>query len=206
MSQALLTKPKRQERLITYEEFLEWSGENQHVEWVDGQVIPLSPVNLTHATLSGFLFALIRTFVDAKDRGVVLYEPFNMKTGPTLPGRSPDVLFVDNSHLDRIGRNHLRGPADLVVEVVSPDNPKRDRVEKLAEYETGGIQEYWLIDPQKKEAIFYNLGSDGKYHITPLANGIFNSIALNGLWIDIAWLFGVRMPSSIDIFKRWGLV
>ncbi len=39
------------------------------------------------------------------------------------------------------------GMADLVIEVVSDDSVARDRADKFYEYQTAGIQEYWIIDP-----------------------------------------------------------
>ena len=206
MAQALLTKPTKRKRLITYEEFLEWDGDNQHVEWVEGEVIPLSPVSYMHTNIVSFLNAAIRTYVDAHQCGVVLLEPFNMKTGPDLPGRAPDIIFVDNSHMDRLERNHLRGPADLVIEVVSPDNPRRDRVEKLAEYEAGGVREYWLIDPQVNEALFYTLGPNGRYSAAELDGSVYHCKVIAGLWINRDWFFKTPLPSTLDVIKWWGLV
>jgi len=47
MAQSARTAPfpaPRSSRKLTYEEFLDWPGENQHIEWVDGEVIEMSPV------------------------------------------------------------------------------------------------------------------------------------------------------------------
>ena len=35
-----------------------------------------------------------------------------------------------------------------MVEVVSPDDPDRDLVEKRADYAEAGIAEYWIADPR----------------------------------------------------------
>ena len=46
-----ITPPSDRSRLagpMTYEQFLEWDGENQHVEWVNGEVIPMPPVSDEH--------------------------------------------------------------------------------------------------------------------------------------------------------------
>ena len=40
--------------------------------------------------------------------------------------------------------------ADLVVKVVSPDDPDRDLVEKRADYAAAGIAEYWIADPREE--------------------------------------------------------
>ena len=50
-----------------------------------------------------------------------------------------------SERLDRVHRTYLDGPADLVVEIVSPESAGRDRGEKYYEYEAAGIPEYWLL-------------------------------------------------------------
>ena len=50
---------------------------------------------------------------------------------------------------------YLDGPADVVVEIISPESRLRDRGEKFAEYEMGGVREYWLIDSERHEADWY---------------------------------------------------
>lgn len=40
----LLAAPNK----ITYEEFLEWINEERHAEWVDGEIIEMSPVSNQH--------------------------------------------------------------------------------------------------------------------------------------------------------------
>jgi putative restriction endonuclease len=123
---------------ITYEAFLAWADEDTRAEWVDGEVVILSPSSDKHQNLAGFLSALLRYFVEAHQSGLVLFAPFQMKTGPDLPGREPDILFIAHEHLDRLKNVYLDGPADLVVEIISPDSRGRDRGEKFYEYEQGG--------------------------------------------------------------------
>ncbi|MBW3625104.1 MAG: Uma2 family endonuclease [Armatimonadetes bacterium] len=191
---------------MTFEEFLEWANEDTWAEWVDGEVIPMSPVNKLHQLLGGFLYTLINLFVDHHQLGQVYYEPFQMKTGPDLPGRSPDILFVAKDHLSRVKQNYLDGPADLVVEIISPDSGPRDRGEKFYEYEKGGVKEYWLLDPQRKKAEFYRLGPDGYYHQALLEGTLYHSDVLKGLWLDAAWLWQEPLPSLTQVLKEWKLI
>ena len=79
MAQAIRAERPRK---ITYDEFLRWDGENQHVEWVDGDIIEMSPVSEEHDRVDGFLFTVLRTFVEQGQLGRVLRDPFQMKTGP----------------------------------------------------------------------------------------------------------------------------
>jgi len=137
---------------MTYEEFLEWDFENPHVEWVDGEVVMMAPVSYEHQDVRGFLFALLKHFIEEHDLGRLLDDPFQMKTGPALPGRAPDVQFISNKNFGRLKKNHLKGPADLVIEIISPGSRGTDRGDKFYEYEKGGVKEYWLIDPERRRA------------------------------------------------------
>ena len=207
MVQALKTRPVPRQKKITYEEFLEFPWDNPRVEWIDGEVIEMSPVSRVHSSINGFLFKLISHFAEHFDLGEVLFDPFNMKTGPSLAGRAPDILFVAKENLDRLKDNHLSGPADLVVEIISPDDPNRDRVVKFREYEAGGVKEYWLIDPIQRTADFYLLDPDGIYQKAPIGeDGAYRSTVLKGLWIRVDWLWRNPMPKTLDVLKEWGII
>lgn len=188
---------------MTYEEFLEWDGENQHVEWVNGEVIPMAPVGDMHQDLGSWLITLLKMFVDDREAGVIRYEPFQMKTGPDLPGRAPDILFIARRNLSKLKKNHLEGPADVVIEIISPGSGATDRGDKYYEYEQGGVREYWLIDPRRKQAEFYQLGRDRVYHLMPIDDGTFRSNVLKGLWLKVDWLWRKPLPPTPQIWKRW---
>jgi Uma2 family endonuclease len=194
-------------RKMTYEEFLRWDGDNRYAEWVDGEIVQMSPTSSRHQRVANFLFRAISEFVERKRLGEVFHETFQMKTGPGLSGRLPDILFVASRNLPRVKENYLEGPADLVVEVISPDDPERDTIRKFAEYEAGGVPEYWLINPMTNQASFYILDAEGRYKLSePDTNGRYNSTVLAGLWIDINWLWKENSPTLLDVLKEWGLV
>jgi len=192
---------------MTYEAFLQWADENTWAEWVNGEVILLSPASLLHQTLASFLVKLVGSFVDFLDLGIVLGPPFQMKTGPDLPGREPDLIFVAREHFHRLKDDYLDGPADLVVEVISPDSRTRDSRDKLHEYEKGGVPEYWMLDPYRKRASFYQLGDDGVYHLVPPdENGIYESAVLKGLRLRLDWLWQEPLPRLPDLLRELGLI
>lgn len=166
----------------------------------------MAPVSDEHSGDQIFLVKIIGSFVDAYDLGELRGEPFQMKTGASLPGRSPDILFVAKKNVSRFKKNHLDGPADLVVEIISPGSQSVDRGEKYFEYEAGGVKEYWLIDPLRKQAEFYLRGRDGVYHLAPIENGIFHSVVLKGLWLKVAWLWKKPRPSVLAVQKEWKLI
>ena len=192
-------------RRMTYEAFLE-SDEGAWAEWVDGEVVYMSPPSSRHQSLARFLTALLQVFAETHDLGTVLPAPFQMKTGPNLPGREPDVLFVATEHLERLKENRLDGPADLAVEIISPESRVRDRGEKFYEYEGGGVREYWLIDPVRKQAEFYVLGTDGVYRAALVDKGVFESVVLEGLRLEETWLWQEPLPPLLSVLKIWGLI
>lgn len=207
MTQLKPLMPRRRPRRprMTYEEFLKWDGENQHVEWVDGEVIPMPPISDEHTDVGVFLIAILLSFVQHHRIGTIKYDPFQMRTGPDLPGRAPDVLFVANRNRRRLHRTYLEGPADLVVEIISPDSRMIDRVTKFREYEAGGVREYWLIDPARRRAEFYRRGRGGRFVLMPLdPEGVFHSAVMRNLWLKLDWLW-----EQLDVpvvLREWGIV
>lgn len=151
---------------MTFEEFLEWADEDTLAEWVDGEVILLSPAGDKHQDIASFLDAVLRPFVETLGLGVIRIAPFQMRL--TRSSREPDLLFVAEEHRGRIQQTYLDGPADLAIEILSPESMGRDRGEKFYEYEGAGIPEYWLIDPQTQRAEFYQLDEAGRYQLTPV--------------------------------------
>jgi Uma2 family endonuclease len=192
---------------MTYEEFLAWADEDTWAEWVDGEVIILSPASRRHQDLTIFLAASLRFFVDSRQLGLVLTAPFQMKIGPDLPGREPDIIFIARERLDRLRDTYLDGPADLVVEIISRDSRARDRGDKFYEYEQGGVREYWLLDYLRRQAEFYQLGADGIYRLVPIgADGIYHSAVLEGLWLKLEWLWQEPLPPLMSVLRDWRLI
>jgi Uma2 family endonuclease len=192
---------------MTYEEFLAWADEDTWAEWVNGEVLLLTTASDRHQDLADFLTALLRHFVEAHQSGIVRSAPFQMKTGPDLPGREPDLLFIAATHLNRLKHTYLDGPADLVVEIMSPESRARDRGEKFYEYEQGGVREYWLLDPIRRQAEFYSLGPDGIYRLLAVDNdGIVRSAVLEGLWLRVEWLWQEPLPPLLRVLQVWGVV
>ncbi len=193
--EALAAQPRPR---MTYEEFLKWADEDTMAEWVDGEVIMTSPASNQHQDISDFLVALLRPFVEQHELGVMRSAPFQMKLASS--GREPDLLFVASAHLDRLHDTHLEGPADLVVEVLSPESAGRDRGEKFYEYAAAGVPEYWLVDPQTQWAEFYRLDGPRYRLIYEGREGRYESAALPGFWLRVEWLW--RRPRVLDALRE----
>lgn len=193
---AALSAPDQPPKM-TFEEFLEWADEDTRAEWMDGVVEMPSPASARHQQIVQFLLRVLATFLEIKPLGSVFVAPFLMKLANAA--REPDLLFVAAAHLDRLTPTYLDGPADLVIEVVSPESIGRDRGDKFVEYEQAGIPEYWVIDPQAERAEFWQLNAKGRYESVALsATGAHHSIILTGLWLREAWLWQDPLPTSED--------
>ncbi len=193
---AALSAPDQPPKL-TYEEFLEWADEDTYAEWVDGAVEMNSPVSLRHQDTVNFLVGVLSKFVQIRGLGHVTDAPFQMKLARS--GREPDVLFVATAHLDQLKPTYLDGPADLVVEVISPESIGRARGDKFVEYERAGIPEYWVIDAEAERAEFWRLNAKGRYESVALgADGAYRSAVLPGLWLRETWLWQEPLPAAED--------
>ena len=190
---------------MTYEEFLDWADEDTHAEWVNGEVVFMSPVSNLHQDVSGFLLQCLLFFVQERQLGIVRYESFQMKLIEDLPGREPDILFISNERMANLQNSYLSGPADLVVEIVSPESIRRDTVDKFTEYEAAGVPEYWLIDPLQETALFYRLDENGLFRPALLeSNGIYHCAVLPGFWLKVDWLWQKPTPTLRPVLTEWG--
>lgn len=179
---------------MTYEEFLAWADEDTLAEWVDGEVVMYSPASKRHQDIGGFLYEVLSTYVRARRLGEVIQAPFQMKLEQ---GREPDLLFVASEHLERLKEAYLEGPADLVVEIVSPESAGRDRGEKFYEYARGGVPEYWLIDPQAEWVEFYHLKGEHYHMGFSGREGEYHAVVLPDFWLRVEWLWQEPLPHPL---------
>lgn len=193
---------------MTYEEFLrEYDG--QYAEYVDGEVIKSMSVTEKHDLITNFLTTILTFYISTKKLGRICSEPYQMKMtfGDKTKGREPDIFFVAAENFDRIKEQYFEGAADLVIEVISPESIVRDTEDKFEEYESAGVKEYWILNPNRRTANFYGFDDDGKYKMLPIsADGIFESRMIEGLWINTNWLWQEELPNLMDILKEWKLI
>lgn len=175
---------------MTYEEYLDDDTIEEHTEWVDGEVLPMMSVSRAHAELATFLTRLIGGYAEDHGIGSVFADPFQMKLPAGGPGRAPDIMLVRQENRGRILAKNLDGPADLVIEILSPGNERTDRTDKFREYEQGGVPEYWILDPVREIAQFFVRDDGGMYRAGAVdADGVFASPALDGFPLKVNWLW-----------------
>jgi Uma2 family endonuclease len=169
------------------EEYLLLNG-NRLLEYSEGylEVLPM-PTEL-HQALVLFLYRALVQFVSPGTLGKLLVAPFRVRLWSSK-FREPDVLFMLKEHAARRHDEFWEG-ADLVMEVVSTDDRRRDLETKRREYARAGIPEYWIIDPQPQTITVLRL-AEGGYEL----HGEFGkgsqatSVLLTGFHVDVTAAF-----------------
>ena len=73
----------------------------------------------------------------------------------------PDLCIICD--LEKIDQRGCVGAPDLVIEILSPGNTKKEMNEKFDIYEESGVKEYWLVEPNDKALFAYTLNGEGKF-------------------------------------------
>ena len=160
---------------------------NRLIELADGSVGELPMPTDTHQAVLLFLYLLFRDYLKPRG-GIARVAALRMRVREGV-FREPDLLLLrDRTDPRRQDRFWLG--ADLVVEVVSPDDPDRDLVEKRADYAAAGIPEYWIADPRDETITVLALEGDAYVEHCAFARGeAATSPLLAGFAADIDAVF-----------------
>ena len=138
---------------------------NRYVEFTDGFIEVLPMPTDRHQSIVLFLTFALSAYISPKG-GKVLCSPLRMRIR-ARKYREPDIILLKSAHDPRRENRYWKG-ADLTVEVVSPDKPARDLVDKPADYAEAGVPEYWIVNPQTETITVLKL--EGKAYVE---HGVF---------------------------------
>ena len=128
------------------------------VELTDGYLEILPMPSCGHGRILAFLYSAFHAFL-RPGGGEALFAPLRLRIREGK-FREPDLLLVRDARHARSGDRFWTG-ADAVVEVVSPDRPERDLVDKRDDYAEAAIPEYWIVDPETQTITVLALGDAG---------------------------------------------
>jgi len=181
---------------VSDEDYMEQYAGEFH-EWIEGVVVKMAPASLNHNSLSRYLLNLFQAYFSLQSIGTVEHAPLVMRLDTSR--REPDLQIILNENLDRLHETYMDGPADICIEIVSPSNEDTDYGAKFREYEQGGVREYWLIDPQRSQCIFYRLNDKGIYQSAALDDGQhYSSPLLPKLRLHVPTLWQKPLPNIIE--------
>jgi Uma2 family endonuclease len=114
------------------------------IEFTDGYIEVLPMPTDRHQGILLFFVQLFSPYLERRD-GLLRFAPLRLRLRSGR-FREPDLLLLRDRRDPRRADRYWQG-ADLVLEIVSPNNPDRDLVEKRREYAQTGIPEYWIVNP-----------------------------------------------------------
>jgi Uma2 family endonuclease len=180
----------------TYEDFCTLVREDQKADLINGVIYMASPENTDANELFTWLLTVMNLFVRRKRLGKIYGSRVAFRLADKH-GPEPDLAFVRAKHLNRVQRGGVEGPADLAVEIVSPDSVERDYYLKRELYEEYGIPEYWIINEIDQSVTQLRL-KQGKYRQVSPKKGELHSKILPGFWLRLEWLWQEPRPDEIE--------
>lgn len=179
----------------SYADYLKWQFE-ERLELFRGKIFRLAAPNRKHQEIAANLTALLVPFLKGQ-RCKAYPAPFDVR----LPVKNrkkdeevttvvqPDLCVIcDESKLDDRG---CCGAPDLVVEILSPGNSKKEVRIKHELYEEAGVKEYWIIYPEEQSMAVFLLNDEMKFDKAMIytTDDIINSKAVTGFSINLTEIF-----------------
>ena len=179
----------------SYANFLTWLFD-ERVELIKGQIFKMSPApSRIHQEVSTQVLGALFNFLNNKPCKVYT-APFDVRFPKSSKADKdiytvlqPDICVIcDLSKLDDKG---CIGAPDIVVEILSPGNNKKELLDKYNVYQEFGVKEYWVISPSVKTVLIYTLDESGKYQPSKLftLSEIVTSSVLPGFELDLDKVF-----------------
>lgn len=184
----------------TEERYFAEAPEDQLWEFEEGEVIVHSPATPIHQRLVRFLTFLLSGYVEERGLGEVFNGPAVLRLRPGV-AKEPDIFFISHARAPAVGAAYVEGPADLVIEVSSPSTRVYDREEKARVYREGGVREYWVVDPERREVVVHRAGAPGEPGVV-VRSGRLASEAVPGFWVEVDWLWQDPLPSALACLRE----
>jgi Uma2 family endonuclease len=177
--------------------FRHWLNERppsdiNHYELIDGRIVMTPPAGWPHGGIGAIVAGCLNSHVRKDKLGVVLDSSagYELPSGDTV---EPDASYISAARFAAGPKpatgKFLRIVPNLVVEILSPSTLHRDRTEKKTLYERNGVDEYWIVDPARKEVTVFRLGKRGFGSGTTAIGGPIRSRLLPGLGLAVEELF-----------------
>ena len=179
--------------IYSYADYLVWKIK-ERVELLKGKILEMSAPSPIHQEISGNLQGAL--FVFLKNSRCKLYTaPFDVRFPQKGESQvytvvQPDLCVVCD--LEKIDSKGCVGAPDLVVEILSPGNSKKEMKSKFALYQEEGVREYWIVDPDR-ELVFVYVAENKKFRPTlPITDDYVRSTIFPSFSIHTADIFHIK--------------
>lgn len=174
---------------LGYEEYCLFPDDGNRHEIIDGWHYMNPAPTPNHQSVSRWLQHFLFTQIELPGLGKVIDAPIDVQLGDHDIVQ-PDLVIVLNDTESVTTRTRIKGPPNMVVEILSPSTSKNDLALKRSLYEQRGISEYWIIDPDEHTVLQL-----------VLAEGNYCERTNQGTTISLAILPEVTVPTD-QIFNR----
>jgi Uma2 family endonuclease len=148
--------------------------------------------NTRHQRISGNLYLLIGNWLESHPIGQLFDAPYDVVLSE-IDVVEPDLLYLSNERAaTTLTPQHVRGVPNLVIEIASPGTRGRDETVKRRLYESAGVSEYWVVDPETDVVRVYRQGAAGFGRAVELsreAGDVLTTALLPGLELPLARIF-----------------
>lgn len=182
----------------SYADYLTWRLDEM-VELIKGKIFRMSPAPRTnHQRISRSFYAILFNFLKEK-KCEYFPAPFDVRLLDKKKSKienkdiytvvQPDLCVIcDKEKIDELGCN---GAPDLIVEILSPGNSKKEMRVKYELYEEAGVREYWIADPERETVQVFALDAEEKYkHIKVyVSDDVMESHIFPDLKVDLTEVF-----------------
>ncbi len=181
-----IRRPKK--KRTVREQFLNLP-EGTPCQLIIGEIIMTPRLVPLHQYVAGHLYMQLLQYVEKNDLGQAFVAPLDVSFNEENIFQ-PDILFIRKGNLSIIGEKMIEGVPDLVVEVLSPSSAYHDLRTKFRVYEQSGVQEYWIVDLERKSVeVFSNSGKTFQLHQEVEGKGVVESVVLSGFSVALNDLF-----------------
>ena len=145
---------------ITVDEFLAQPENGERMELVDGEIIMSPKARFDHQRMVAYLSYLLLERVGSSGFVVVDKEMVVSSQNGHGQVRVPDLCYIRQSRHEIISDEAIRGPADIVIEILSEATEETDRITKRDEYRVTGVPEYWIVDLSARAVLIHYFAQD----------------------------------------------
>ena len=181
----------------TLADYLTWMDDVRR-ELIDGIVSLMAGTSYEHGDVSRNIVRYLDGHILSSNCNCkVYYAPIDVclpENGETADNKiytvvQPDIFVVCD--LAKLYNNRCYGAPDMIVEILSPSNRKKDMYWKFSIYEKAGVREYWIANPKTKSVIVHVLQENGEYDEgTDYISGEKAPVhVFEGLFIDVDEIF-----------------
>lgn len=177
--------------VYTYADYLMWKFK-ERVELFKGKILQMSPApSSNHQRI---LRKINRTFDNffSTNPCELFFAPFDVRfpdeNGTVKTVLQPDLCVICDP--EKIDDRGCIGAPDLIVEILSPGNSKKEMGSKYKIYEESGVREYWVVNPAERHILIF-VAENGIFRgIAPVVEGdIVNSVIFPELSLDTTGLY-----------------